>query len=437
MKNGKKTALFLGDITILYLSLALTILIGYSISEFKDQYLIHTGPFSALFALWLLVFYLSDLYKYSALRTNIHLGKTLLRGIMLSVVASVIALYLFPDFFKLTPKTNLAILSILFFGLSYIFRIIILQAFISSARRIIIFGNSPLIEETVSFILENPQSGYKIELWTKNPDEKSMIDLSKTVGESGAHLLVMSPELMKNFQFTGSAYKLFPLEVKVMNFLDFYEEFFEKVPLDSLNSSWFIEHISTHRPFYDAAKRILDFSLALIFGVILLPLIILISISIAITSRGPVLFIQKRIGKAEKEFTLFKFRTMTHGNTGPLWTEKNDSRITGIGKFLRFTHFDEFPQLWNILKGDISFTGPRPERAELVEKYNSFPHYGMRHVIKPGVSGWAQINYKPSASLEEAYEKLKYDIYYVKNRSLLLDFLIIIKTIRYIFSSHS
>ena len=127
---------------------------------------------------------------------------------------------------------------------------------------------------------------------------------------------------------------------------------------------------------------------------------------------------------------------MKTGEKGPLWTEEKDKRLTFIGKILRYTHLDELPQLFNILKGNISFIGPRPERSELAEMYSSLPHYEIRHIIKPGLTGWAQVNYKPSASLEEAHEKLQYDIYYIKNRSLFLDFLIILKTIKYIFISH-
>ena len=128
---------------------------------------------------------------------------------------------------------------------------------------------------------------------------------------------------------------------------------------------------------------------------------------------------------------------MRENSGGPLWTENRDPRLTAIGKILRFTHLDEVPQLWNILKGDLSFTGPRPERTELVEQYKNFPYYEIRHIIKPGLSGWAQINYKPSASLEEAQEKLRYDIFYIKNRSFFLDLVIILKTIRYIFISYA
>jgi lipopolysaccharide/colanic/teichoic acid biosynthesis glycosyltransferase len=134
-------------------------------------------------------------------------------------------------------------------------------------------------------------------------------------------------------------------------------------------------------------------------------------------------------------FTLYKFGTMIY-DRGPLWTEKNDNRLTKLGKFLRYTHLDEIPQLYNIFKGDMSFIGPRAERKELAELYNQLPYYEIRHFIKPGLTGWAQVNYKPSASIKEAEEKLRYDLYYIKNRSLILDCLILIKTIKYLFINH-
>jgi lipopolysaccharide/colanic/teichoic acid biosynthesis glycosyltransferase len=127
---------------------------------------------------------------------------------------------------------------------------------------------------------------------------------------------------------------------------------------------------------------------------------------------------------------------MYNDKNGPLWTKENDSRITPIGKFLRKTHFDELPQLINIFKGDISLIGPRPERIELAEKFNELPYYDIRHIIKPGLTGWAQINFKPSASMEEALEKLAFDVYYIKNRSIMLDITIIIRTIRYFFTAN-
>lgn len=211
---------------------------------------------------------------------------------------------------------------------------------------------------------------------------------------------------------------------------------FQRVPLQELEESWFIEKIVMRRSFYDFTKRALDILLSIISGIIFLPLSILIAILIKLSSRqGPVIFKQERVGINDKSFILYKFGIMKE-DKGPLTTAKNDERLTFLGKILNRTHLNELPQLYNIFKGDISFIGPRAESRELVELYRQLPHYEIRHIVKPGLTGWAQLNYKPSASLEEAKEKLQYDLYYIKNRHLVLDLMILLKTIRYLFISH-
>ena len=191
------------------------------------------------------------------------------------------------------------------------------------------------------------------------------------------------------------------------------------------------QKVVAERKIYDFIKRCNDLILALILFIIFLPLFITISILVKISSGGPIIYKQKRIGKNNKPFILYKFRTMKSVVAGFLWTDANDQRITSLGNILRRTHLDELPQLVNILKNDMSFIGPRPERSELVKIYSLLPNYGIRHTIKPGLSGLAQLNYKPSTSLKEAGEKLKYDIYYIENRSFAFDTLILLKTIIY------
>ncbi len=312
-----------------------------------------------------------------------------------------------------------------------------LKAFTSGATNIIILGNSQLIEKTINYLKNNPQNGYKTIEWFKDLKNTTFEKLAQIISDEKVNLVVIPHNFEKDFKTVKLVYKLLPLEVNLINFWDFYEQIFEKAPLDELEEHWFVENIATRKRFYDFLKRLADFAFASIAGLILLPFILIIIFLLKITSKGPVIYKQKRFGKNSKIFTLYKFRTMRHNNNGPLWTTPNDNRITAIGKFLRFTHFDEIPQIINILKNDISLIGPRPERIELVEQYQKFPYYEIRHTIKPGLTGWAQINYKPSASLEEAYEKLGYDIYYIKNRSLLLDLLITLKTIKYIFSNNT
>lgn len=422
-----------GDFGLAVLGLGLMIPLRYP-GEFNLQFSVHLAPFSILFLVWIFVFYLGDLYRVSIFKTELSIAKSLFQALLVSGVASVIVLYLFPGLFQLTPKTNLLVVGIIFFILDYLFRIAIFRLAASGRNRIIILGNSPLIRETVSYIEKNPQSGYRVGKWMEIiPNEE---ELRRTIQETGAGTIVLSQKFANESGATASLFSLLPLNVSFVHFSDFYEILFDKIPLKETDVEWFIEHISTKRNVYDAAKRGADILLSLFLGIIFLPLMVVIALVILSSSKGWFVFPQKRLGKNGKEFILYKFRTMKKDSGGPLWTEKNDARITAVGKILRFTHLDELPQLWNILKGDISFTGPRPERTELAEQYRAFPYYDVRHIVKPGLTGWAQINFRPSASLEEAYEKLTYDIYYVKNRSFFLDIVIIIRTIRYLFISH-
>lgn len=432
MHTVKKLALFLNDIVLLYVSLALMILIRYP-KEFTAQFGVHAFPFSILFAVWLFLFYLADLYRLKTPRTSAQLARTLTRTILVCGVVAVVALYLFPTFFELTPKTNLTLVGVIFLILTYLARTALERVMLGETYAVAFLGDSPLLAETVAFLERNPQTGYRVGLWMKDASAVVMSDAPKWLKENGVKLAVVSPSLLEDVLTVNSIYSLLPFEVEVVDFPDFYERFFEKVPLAELSKNWFLEHISVRRPFYDTVKRFFDVALSLVLGIALLPLAIVLGLLIRLTSRGPALFKQRRTGKNNQAFTVVKFRTMRTGSVGPLWTEEHDPRITAFGKFLRATHLDEIPQLWNILRGDISFTGPRPERVELSEQYARFPHYEIRHIVKPGLTGWAQINYRPSASLEEAYEKLCYDIYYVKNRSLFLDFLIILRTIKLVF----
>jgi exopolysaccharide biosynthesis polyprenyl glycosylphosphotransferase len=185
--------------------------------------------------------------------------------------------------------------------------------------------------------------------------------------------------------------------------------------------------------FYSKVKRIVDVAISTILLIITSPLFLIITIIIKISSRGPIFYVQERSGLDEKRFKLIKFRTMVNNaeENGPQWASENDPRVTRVGKILRKLRLDELPQLINVLKGDMSLIGPRPERDYFIRELKAkIPYYSLRFYVKPGITGWAQINYRYGASLEDAIEKLAYDIYYIKNMSLLLDISIILKTIR-------
>ncbi|RMD66512.1 hypothetical protein D6833_01380, partial [Candidatus Parcubacteria bacterium] len=227
-------------------------------------------------------------------------------------------------------------------------------------------------------------------------------------------------------------------DIEIRDIPSLYEEILKKVPLDAIDELWFLEHNSAAKKFYDRLKRAGSLLFALILGAALLPLLLCIAAAIALTSKGPVIYRQTRVGRRGKRFTLYKFRTMRHDaeKDGPKWKMSgiNDPRLTPVGKVLVRTHLDELPQLLNVIKGEIGFVGPRPERPEftaLLEK--EVPFYQMRHLIAPGITGWAQIRYPYGSSVKDAYEKLQYDLFYLKNRSLVLDCAIILKTLKSLF----
>jgi len=181
------------------------------------------------------------------------------------------------------------------------------------------------------------------------------------------------------------------------------------------------------------AKRLFDLGISSVFLVFSIPLMCLIALAIRIDSPGPVFYRQKRLGEGEKEFGLIKFRTMIQNaeeETGTVWAEKNDKRVTRVGKILRLTRLDELPQLINVLREEMSFIGPRPERPEFVKELKEkVPYYPLRNSVKPGITGWAQVNYPYGSSVEDAIEKLQYDLFYIQNMSLLLELRIFLKTI--------
>ncbi len=436
MSIAKKIALFVGDIFTLYIALLVTLIIRYGIVSFGERWGAHAGPFTWLFLIWLLVFYLADLYRPQVIRTRITLLKTLIVAVLVSTTLSTVALYLFSGLFELTPKTNLFIFTAVFFVLDYFLRYAFLRAFTSRAAGVAFLGESPFSTELSNYLAENPQTGYKVVLSASRVSDRTIDELKGMILSRDVEFIITQPPPAKDFDVLSAVYRLLPLEVNVMNFWDFYELVLEKVPLDELDEGWFLENIATRRPFYDTAKRLLDIIFSAFGIVILSPFLVISGLLVILTSRGPIIFKQKRIGKGGRTFTLYKFRIMVVNHNGSPWTVKNDPRLTPVGKILNFTHLNEFPQLVNVLIGDISFIGPRPESAELAREYQKLPYYEMRHLIKPGISGWAQINYKPSMSLEEAREKLCYDIYYIKNRSMFLDLMIILKTIKYVFTSH-
>lgn len=223
--------------------------------------------------------------------------------------------------------------------------------------------------------------------------------------------------------------------VEVLDAPTFYEQVTGKLCIENITPSWLIFSDGFKKSrilsFY---KRALDILLSLVGLVVSAPLFPFLALAVKLDSHGPVFFRQSRVGEGEKPFELYKIRTMSNDaeeKTGAVWAAQNDPRVTRTGKFMRKTRLDELPQLFNILRGDMSIVGPRPERPEFVEKLKEqIPYYSERHSVKPGLTGWAQVRYPYGASVEEAAEKLRFDLYYIKNMSMFLDTLIILETVK-------
>ena len=214
-----------------------------------------------------------------------------------------------------------------------------------------------------------------------------------------------------------------------------YEEYTGKIAIESLRPSWFVFSSAFRKTrLLLQGKRALDVGLAVVGLVVTAPLLLAAAALIMLTSRGGAIYRQDRVGLNGCVFTIYKLRTMradAEAGTGPIWSALKDVRITPVGRLLRQTRIDELPQLWNVMRGDMSFVGPRPERPQFVTQLSTtIPFFSQRHVLKPGITGWAQIHHAYAASLEDSIEKLQYDLYYVKNLSLWLDLLILGETVK-------
>ena len=444
----KRFTLLLTDITILYGWLLVTLLIRYGGSgELGSAINSHFLPFTVLFLLWLFVFYVASLFEISVLKNGTAFYALYGRTILINAILGIVFFYLTP-FFAIAPRRNLFLFIIIFalldFGARVLFNKIILTS--TFKRRTIVMGLNNATVQLVKMIGENPQFGYEIEAIFASKAEPTLAeqinipvihefaDLQTIITEKNIETIVISPETYQLPQMIELFYQLIPLRIRFYNLADFYEQVSQKVILESIDQAWFLQNFSeSSKRTLEISKRLFDTVIAVAFGLLALALSPLIILAIKLDSTGPVIFKQTRVGRLGHKFKIIKFRTMIENaeeKSGAVWAGENDTRITRIGRWLRRTRLDEIPQLWNILKGDMSFVGPRAERPEFhKELKENIPFYEERYLIKPGLSGWAQIQYRYGASIKDAAEKLQYDLYYIKHRSLMLDLAIILKTI--------
>ena len=428
----KKFGLFLLDLIALYCGLVITLFIRYP-DNFGYNYSIHLVPFIFIFFLWLLIFYITNLYNTNTLRNNFYFYSNLIRSIAVATAISVAFFYLIP-YLNIAPRTNLFIFSALSFGLIVIIRSVFNGINEKKFRKpLLVVGINTQSLELAKYIEENPQNGYTLK-YILDLAKEGIKEIDKIIRDEKINTVVISPETYQASEIVDMFYRSLENRVTFSNLSSFYEQLTNRVPLGAINQIWFLENLSEGgKKTYEELKRFFDIAFAAILGLIILPFIPLIAFVVKISSSGPVFYRQKRVGRNGNYFEIIKFRTMRQDaekETGAIWAQEKDPRITWAGKIFRKTRIDEIPQIWNILRGEMSFVGPRAERPEFHDKLKSeIPFYEERYIIKPGLSGWAQINYRYGSSVADAAEKLQYDLYYIKNRSLILDLGIILKTI--------
>ncbi|MDP3999510.1 MAG: sugar transferase [bacterium] len=437
----KQLTLLTGDVAVLYAALILALTTRYGKLAYFQLFHWHLEPFTIIFALWLVIYYIAGLYDLKSLKNDLDFWRTFWYAALFGAGLAALFFYLIP-FFQITPRANLFIFLAFYSILALIWRGSF-NRFIGqtgATHKILMVGTNKITEELVSHLKHNPQLGYEIKFEMREGlGDKEFEHLSQIILANNINTIIIPAHLKKDARSAKLIYQTLLLGIEVLELSTLYELIFKKVPLTELEEVWFLENLVKKHRIYEFISNPLEQILALILVAVLLPLGILIAILIKLSSAGPVIFRQVRIGQSEREFTLYKFRTMPVDaeKDGPQWANYHqDPRATLVGRILRKSHLDELPQLLNILKGELSFVGPRPERPNFVaDLKKELPYYDLRHLVKPGVTGWAQINFRYAASAMDSYQKLQYDIYYLKNNSPLLDFLIILRTIKFLITN--
>jgi sugar transferase (PEP-CTERM system associated) len=395
----------------------------------------------------LAAFYLYDLYDFIVMHDRRELVLRLVQALGLAWIALAISFYIFPH---LMIGRGVSLISLpLALSLMVGWRLLI-HWFLGHpeiGERILIVGSGPMAIELAREALERPDAGLRIVGFADNDPlllGKSLIN-PRVIGlTSELDGLVKRENIDRIVVAMGERRGQFPTDqllhlslsgnVSIEEGASFYERVTGRVHLDMMRPSWLIFSGRKRQARLNAIVRVvLHRIIALIGAILSLPIALITAILIKLDSRGPVLYRQERVGRNGRGFMVMKFRSMRTDaeKDGPVWARDADDRVTRVGRIIRKIRVDEIPQFWNILKGDMNFVGPRPERPHFVSQLaTEIPYYEQRHLIAPGLTGWAQIKYPYGASIEDARQKLQYDLYYIKNQSLALDAAILFETIK-------
>ncbi len=397
-----------------------------------------------------LSFYYHDLYDLTLVNSPREL---LVRLLQASGSASLVLAALYVAFPRLIIGNGVLASSVFVFVVAVtVWRLLFLQ--VGGARRlqehVLIVGTSATARIVAREVLDQHDYAYTIVGFTdEDPSRIGTSIVNPKVIGTHADIMRLVRDHRVNRIIVGLADRRgrLPIEelleaklqgVRIEEPQTTYERLTGKIMLDELKPSWLIFSDGFRaRRVTRALKRAIDVALALVGLAFAAPLMVLTALAVRVDSVGPILYAQERVGEHGRRFTLYKFRSMRiDAERGtPIWARDQDDRVTRVGRFIRLTRLDEMPQLWNVLRGDMSFVGPRPERPFFVEQLTeAIPFYHQRHAVKPGATGWAQVKYHYGASIEDAREKLRYDLYYIKHMSIIFDLTIVFDTIKVILS---
>ena len=433
--------LLIGEALIIGTSL----LLGAMYANWDDSYLVlvYEHGYVKILAVTIVVLLFSnwfDLYDTSRVITK---GELYFRLLMVpALIAFLLAgvSYFRPDFVlgNGSMEIGLVILAVALLGWRIGFTWLVQMPIL--IERVYVLGTGERAQRLVQGLRQSPGIGVEVASWTGKLEGALTRDavaahLLETVHKQKVHRVIVA---MPDRRGTIPMQELLDLRMKgvqIEEATSWLEKMSGKIEVENLYPSWIVFGEGFRRSsLFRAARRVISIVISLTGLAFSLPLLPLIVLAVKLDSKGPVLYKQVRVGKAGRVFKVIKFRTMrvdAEANGGPQWAGDNDPRVTRIGKFLRLSRLDEIPQLWCVLKGDMAFVGPRPERPEFVEWLSrEIPYYSVRHMIRPGLTGWAQVKYKYGSTVEDAREKLQYDLFYMKNASIGLDLMIIFLTIK-------
>jgi exopolysaccharide biosynthesis polyprenyl glycosylphosphotransferase len=443
ISNKKETLLlFVGDCVFYFVSLWLALFVRFGTPPTISLYSVHIVPFSILFIVWLLVYYIAGLYDKHTLIITSQLPTVIFNAQIANSISAVVFFYAFPDF-GITPKTILFLFIVISFVLCVLWRLYGVSVLSNQTKeRALLVGSGSEMKELFEQV--NHVGTYGIEFISSiHVDDMHDVDIQRDVVQevyqNNIKLIAIDFSNEKVRPLLPYLYNLMYANVRFIDSHKIYEDVFDRIPLSLVTDNWFLENISVSPKFtYDFLKRLFDIVLSCILGVCSLVLYPCVACAIYLDDRGKIFIFQDRIGQNNRLVRIVKFRTMSvdDGGEGDM---KRNARITRVGAFLRMTRIDELPQLWNVFLGDISLIGPRPELPNLVKLYEKeIDFYNVRHLIKPGLSGWAQLYQKDPPKFGTDYDqtkvKLSYDLFYIKNRSFWLDLKIALKTVKTLLS---